>query len=108
MATTATRNWFARIAREPFFQFMLLGSLIWLGVEYWNTNEQRYTIDVGAAEQQRIVMAYRQQFGREPTAEQLRMLIERHVREEIFLREGLDLKLDQDDEIVRRRIVQKY
>jgi hypothetical protein len=39
---------------------------------------------------------------------QLRTLAERYVEEEIAFREGLALQLDRDDEIIRRRIVQKY
>jgi peptidyl-prolyl cis-trans isomerase C len=96
------------IAREPFFQFLLMGLLIWGGVEYWRGRENHYAIHVGPAEQQRIAGAYTQQFGQTPTPEQLQSLLDRYVREEIHLREGLALGLDKDDEIVRRRIVQKY
>jgi hypothetical protein len=35
-------------------------------------------------------------------------LLDRYIREEIYLREGQALHLGQEDEIVRRRIVQKY
>jgi peptidyl-prolyl cis-trans isomerase C len=96
------------IAREPFVQFIVLGALIWVGVEYWNVHHDRYRIQVGSAERQRIATTYQQQFGQLPTPIQLRRLIDRYVREEIFLREGLALRLEKDDEIVRRRIVQKY
>ena len=53
-------------------------------------------------------MSYQQQFGELPTSAQLKELIDRRIREEIYLREGLALNLERDDEIVRRRIVQKY
>lgn len=96
------------MAREPFFQFLLPGLLIWCGVEYWRGRENQYVIHVGPAERQRIAGAYAQQFGQTPTPEQLQSLLDRYVREEIYLREGLALGLDKDDEIVRRRIVQKY
>ncbi len=102
------RRWLVWAVREPFFQFLLLGFLIWAGVGYWSAERDRYVIHVGPAERQRIADAYAQQFGRMPTAEQLKGLIDRYVREEIYWREGLALKLDQNDEIVRRRIVQKY
>jgi peptidyl-prolyl cis-trans isomerase C len=105
-ATTGTLLMF--IAREPFFQFIVLGVLIWGGVEYWNVHHDRYTIQVGSAERQRIAATYQRQFGQLPTPIQLRGLIGRYVREEISLREGLALHLEKDDEIVRRRIVQKY
>ncbi|NNM11863.1 MAG: peptidyl-prolyl cis-trans isomerase, partial [Pseudomonadales bacterium] len=33
--------------------------------------------------------------------------IEQHVKEEIFVREGLALGLDQDDPVIRKRIYSK-
>jgi hypothetical protein len=96
------------IAHEPFFQFIVLGVLIWGGVEYWNAHHNRYTIHLGPAERQRIAASYVQQFGQSPTPGQLQGLIDRYIREEIFFREGLALNLDKNDEIVRRRITQKY
>jgi hypothetical protein len=86
----------------------VLGFLIWGGSEYFNVHRDRYTIHLGPTERQRIVATYLQQFGQLPTPEQIQGLIDRYIREEIFLREGLALHLEKDDEIVRRRIVQKY
>jgi len=94
--------------REPFFQFLALGFLIWTGAEYIEAHNERYVIHVGSAEKQRLAITYQQQFNQAPTAEQLRALIDRYTKEEIFLREGLALHLDKGDEIVRRRIAQKY
>ena len=105
-STVRERLWF--VAREPFFQFIVLGFLIWTAVDYWNAHHDRHTIHLGRAERHRIVSAYLQQFGQPPTPEQLRGLIDRYVLGEIFLREGFALNLQKDDEIVRRRIVQKY
>lgn len=102
------RAWVAFVAHEPFFQFLALGLLIWGCVEYWNAQDARYTIHLGNADRQRIVATYVQQFGQPPTPQQLKSLTDRYIREEIFLHEGLALGLDRGDEIVRRRIVQKY
>jgi peptidyl-prolyl cis-trans isomerase C len=96
------------IVNEPFLQFVVLGFLIWSGVEYWNVRNDRYKIHVGLAERQRIAVTYLRQFGQVPTLHQLEGLIERYLREEIFSREALALHLEKDDEIVRRRLSQKY
>jgi hypothetical protein len=96
------------VAREPLFHFLALGLLIWLGGGYWHAHHDRHTIHIGSAHRRRIAAAYLRQFGQAPTPGQVQGLLERYIREEIFLREGLALQLDQDDEIVRRRIVQKY
>ena len=42
-----------------------------------------------------------------PTAEEMNHLIEDRVRQEVLYREGLALGLDQGDEIIKRRMVQK-
>jgi hypothetical protein len=51
---------------------------------------------------------YRLQYGASPTPEQLAALIDRYIQEEVYYREALRLKLGDNDEIVRRRLVQKY
>jgi peptidyl-prolyl cis-trans isomerase C len=112
-ANTESRNSKLRagigfISREPFFQFLILGLLIWAAVENWNANRDRYIINVGPQARQRIAENYSRQFGQPPTLLQLNGLIDRYVREEIYWREGLALNLDHDDEIIRRRIVEKY
>jgi len=99
---------FRWLVHEPFFQFLALGLLLWGVYQYTQTHDDRYVIRIGSAERERLAMTYRQQFGQAPTSEALKQLIDRRIREEIFLREGLALGLDRDDEIVRRRIVQKY
>jgi parvulin-like peptidyl-prolyl isomerase len=73
-----------------------------------STGHERYTIDLGPDEQDRIGAMYFRQFGEKPTARELEALLDRYIREEIFLREGLALNLDKNDEVIRRRIVQKY
>jgi len=67
-STVRERLWF--VAREPFFQFIVLGFLIWTAVDYWNAHHDRNTIHLGRAERHRIVIAYLQQFGQPPTPEQ--------------------------------------
>jgi parvulin-like peptidyl-prolyl isomerase len=94
--------------REPFFQFLLLGAVIWAGVEYIEAQSERYVISVGPAERQRLAIAYQQQYNQAPSLEQLQALTDRYVRQQIFVREGKALGLDKGDEIVERRIAQKY
>jgi peptidyl-prolyl cis-trans isomerase C len=102
------RRWLLFIVREPFFQFIALGLLIWLGLARIESANSRYVIRVGPAQLQRLTLAYEQQYSQPPSVEQLRQLVDRYIIEEIFLREGLALNLDKDDEIVRRRIAQKF
>jgi hypothetical protein len=55
----------------------------------------------------RIVVAWERQWGRPPSEEELSGLVASHIREEVLYREAVALRLDRDDTIVRRRLVQK-
>jgi peptidyl-prolyl cis-trans isomerase C len=50
---------------------------------------------------------FARQWHRPPDADELRGLVNDHVREELLYREALALGLDRDDTIVRRRMAQK-
>lgn len=107
-AGRVTGTWRSRILREPLTHFVLLGLLIFAIAHWLEARSKRYVINVGASEIARIANSYEQQYGSVPTADQIRTMVANYVREEIFLREGVALGLDKDDEIVRRRIAQKF
>lgn len=98
----------SRVLREPLTHFLLFGILIFAVAHWLESRSQRYVITIGPADLTRIENSYAQQYGSAPTPAQLRTMVDNTVREEIYLREGLALGLDRNDEIVRRRIAQKY
>jgi parvulin-like peptidyl-prolyl isomerase len=86
---------------------MVLGVLVFVVERELDGDAGRYRIDAGPEQRARIATTYLQQYGVKPTESQLRYLLDQYVRSEILFREGLALGLDRDDEIVRRRVVQK-
>jgi peptidyl-prolyl cis-trans isomerase C len=97
-----------RILREPLLHFLMLGVLVYAAARVVDGGESgRYRIDAGPEQRARIAKTYLQQYGVAPTESQLTYLLDQYVRSEILFREGLALGLDRDDEIVRRRVVQK-
>lgn len=96
------------ILREPLTHFLLFGILIFLVAHAIEARSKRFTITVTDADIARIASSYRQQYGSPPSPDQVHTMVDNYIREEIYLREGLALGLDQKDEIVRRRIAQKY
>ena len=96
-----------RILREPLLHFLVLGALVFGAARQFDGDSGRYRIDAGPAQRARIEATYRQQYGVSPTPAQLKYLLDQYVRSEILFREGLALGLDREDEIVRRRVVQK-
>jgi hypothetical protein len=98
----------ARILREPLTHFVVIGIAIFAVSHVIEERQSRYTIAVSDADLTRIANTYTQQYGAPPTPQQMRTMVGNQVREEIYLREGLALGLDKNDEIVRRRIAQKF
>ncbi len=94
-----------RVLADPFVHFIVLGALIYLAARLVSSDAAPTPINV---DPQRLAQTYEQQYGRAPAADDLRALVDRYVQEEIYFREGLALGLQTDDEIVRRRVVQKY
>ena len=102
------RSVLSRLLREPLTHFVAIGLAIFLVSHVIEARQSRYNIHLGEADLQRIATSYTQQYGAPPDPEQMRTMVDNAVREEIYLREGLALGLDKNDEIVRRRIAQKF
>lgn len=101
----------SRLAKEPLVHFLALGAFIfvldgWLGGAGGETAESKRVV-VDADRVAWLVEGWARQWRRPPTEAELRGLVEDRIREEILYREALAMGLDQDDTIVRRRLVQK-
>jgi peptidyl-prolyl cis-trans isomerase C len=100
-----------RLLREPLVHFLLLGAILF-GVyahvarghgSVDQPKQIRLTID----DLSQLVLVFQSQWRRDPTPEELRLLVEDKVREEVLYREALALGLDKNDTIVKRRLAQK-
>jgi peptidyl-prolyl cis-trans isomerase C len=98
-----------RFIREPLVHFLLLGALIFFTASFISNQNRKSekTIIVSNEKVGSILRFYQIQNGSIPTKQQLDAMIEDYIREEIFYREALNMHLDKDDEIVRRRLSQK-
>jgi peptidyl-prolyl cis-trans isomerase C len=98
-----------QLGREPLLHFVLLGALIFVAAhiveEKRRSSQVQVVVDSGL--RQRLANLHRAQFGVAPTATQLDTLVEGYVDDEVLYREAIRLGLDQDDEIIRRRLIQK-
>lgn len=103
-ARSKLRGW----AREPLLHFVLLGAALFAVSEYLEARASHSLITISRAQQQGIVENYRLQYGVAPTPAELDALVDNVIKEEVFYHEALRLGLDKDDEIIRRRLVQKY
>ncbi len=92
---------------EPLVHFVVLGLAIFLIGKIHRGETAVGRIVITPPREARIANQYMLQFGVRPDRRKMRELIDADVHDEILLREGLALGLDQEDEIVRRRIIQK-
>ena len=100
-----------KLVREPLLHFLLIGALIF--AVNGRRNQQRPPandvahIEVTAGTIAWLREGFSKQWHREPDADELRGLVNDHLREEVLYREALAMGLDRDDSIVRRRMAQK-
>lgn len=99
---------FNSLVREPLVHFLALGSLIFAGWFWLYPPEPPVNeIVIDEPELDHLKMLWKAQWKRDPSPRDIKAIIDRHVREEVFYREGVKLGLDRNDEIVKRRISQK-
>ena len=97
--------------REPLTLFVFLGIALFAADRLLNGapapigDETRIVIT--ATQQEALREAFRAELGRNPTAEEQRVRINRWVEEQVLYREALALNLDRKDVIVHRQLTQK-
>ena len=92
----------------PLVVFLLLGLGVF-ALDRWadGGTAERRVIEVTDEQVAGIRERWAVEWGRPPTDQELRGLLDHAVREEILYREALRLGLERDDTIVRRRLAQK-
>lgn len=104
------RGMIGRLLREPLLHFFLIGMAVFGSYRFAGPREEamdRRVISVTAAQEERLVGQFESVWRRPPTRLELDGLVEDHIREEVYYREALALRLDRDDTVIRRRLRQK-
>lgn len=96
-----------RLLAEPLTHFVVAGLLLFLIGSAYQRFTSTHRIVVTPAHVQQLAKGYALQFGAPPDPATLDALVQRDLHDEVLFREGRALGLDQNDEIVRRRVVQK-
>ncbi len=96
-----------RVAREPLLHFLVLGAVIFAVGETNRPGDDQHRIVIDRARIAALCDTYAHQFGGRPSPQVLRTLIDNDVNEEILYREGIAMGVDKNDEVIRRRVVQK-
>lgn len=96
------------LLREPLVHFLLLGAglfALWSVLGEPSSRNDRVVVTEGHVA--RLIEGFSRTWQRPPTQPELSGLIEDHIKEEILYREALEMGLDRDDTIIRRRLRQK-
>ena len=98
-----------KLLKDPLVHFLAIGAVLfalsaWRG-ESVSAGREEIVVTAEQVAQARAAAAVLQ--GREPTPEEMQALIEPTVRDEVMYREALALGLDENDDEVRRRLIEK-
>jgi hypothetical protein len=96
--------------KEPLLHFLIIGALIFVLFSIVSKEEDINSgnkILVSTADIERLSAAWSKKWNRPPTETELKGLIDSYIKEEVYYREALALGLDQNDTILRRRLMQK-
>ncbi|MEY3042444.1 MAG: hypothetical protein RLZZ174_1526 [Pseudomonadota bacterium] len=91
------------LSQRPLLLFLVVGALLF-AADAWRRSE---VIVLDDAVAQRVAGLWETQMGTPPDPETLESLLSAWLREEVFFREALRRGLDEDDTVLRRRLVQK-
>lgn len=104
-------SWVKRLLREPLVHFLAASMALFVVYRAMNpetgapNNDRRITLTEDDLTQ--MTIAWLAQGRSTPTPEQMQQLLNTKIREEILHREAIALGLDQEDAIIKRRLVQK-
>ena len=96
--------------KEPLLHFLFIGAMLFGIHSYLNPTEETLAnnvIVISTGDINHMSATWTQRWGRLPTEDELKGLIDAFVREEVYYREALALGLDKNDSVLRRRMSQK-
>ncbi|MBX3582862.1 MAG: peptidyl-prolyl cis-trans isomerase [Rhizobiaceae bacterium] len=100
-----------KILGEPLLHFFVVGALVFGAYRFLNPPPEQAAdpqrVELTASDVQQLAVSWLAQGRPLPTPEELRSLVEQKINEEILSREAIALGLDQDDQIIKRRLAQK-
>jgi PPIC-type PPIASE domain len=99
------------ILKEPLLHFAVIGSILFGGYAWLSDKRVEATavepVRIGEGDMRWLKQTWSSQWLREPSADELKGLIDDLLKEKLMAREAEAMGLDQDDTIIRRRLAQK-
>ena len=101
----------ARIFKEPLVQFLLAGGILFAAYSWLSPDaagdggDSQIVLD--QAQFDHLTQLWKAQWKTDPAPGDIAAIIDRYLRQEVFYREALKMGLDQNDDIIRKRMAQK-
>ena len=101
-----------KILKDPVAYFFVLGLIVFglhsfLNTEKGGQTDDPLTVEVTSADIEWLRSSWESRMQRKPTADELKNLIDSYIREEILSREAHAMGLDEQDMVIKRRLVQR-
>jgi len=99
-----------QLHKEPLLHFLIIGAMIFVLFSIVNKEEDIVSsnkIVLTTADIERLSDYWSKKMNRPPTKSELQGLVDSYIKEEVYYREALALGLDQNDTVLRRRLMQK-
>lgn len=94
--------------KEPLVHFLVLGGLIFLAYSLFSDQgPAEDEIFISRGQQENLLNTFSRTWQRPPTPAEFQGLLQDYIRQEIAYRESVEMGLDQDDIVIRRRLRQK-
>jgi hypothetical protein len=107
LSAAAPQVWWRKLKREPLLHFLLAGLVLFGLAEHHRRASDQFRIVITPQRVAQLQNAYAAEFGAPPAPAMLPRLIDDYVQSEVLFREAKARGFDKDDEIVRRRLIQK-
>ena len=105
------RHGLRQILSDPLLHFFVVGVLLFGGYRFFFAEPEQAAdpqrIELTADDIRQLALTWLAQGRPKPSLVEMRSLVEQKVTEEILFREAVALGLDQDDQIIKRRLAQK-
>ncbi len=99
-----------RILKEPVLHFIIVGAAVFVVfyvIDIKRKEQARREIVVSSERVEQLASFFEATWQRPPTDKELQGLVDDFVLEEVYFRKALDMGLDREDTVIRRRLRQK-
>jgi hypothetical protein len=98
------------LVTEPLVQFLIIGAMIYGAYALFGTPEEDFRdtkIHVDANRINAFISEWEARWNRPPTRQEIDGVIQSYIREDVLYRQAVEMGLNEDDPITRRRMAQK-